>query len=452
MLSKTTSDSLIKLSQLIRANIGEGGIGTEFSFKWGKIPDDIEFDRTNGDSISIGGDEYRQYIQCLELLANEKEIEHSSKREIEKELWHLVCEIFANADKLKDPKALRKVINSFQDQLRKPLEEYEIIIPIENLQLGKYVHEINGVKLFQILPEFAEKWGIIKENKTHELFYKDAIDKVVALLSEYAADPTKAIARARNRVNTVLDVLRVALLVDHEPRIVGWRIHDEEMLFKQSEQAAAKKVGLKNILFDWQRGFRPIQFKVDEVIARQMEASRQMIKDLLGSSGKKGHLENRLLRTLEWISNSVTRDELDDKVVDICTALETLLTTQDDLRKGECIALRTMLLCSKLGKSFFEPESVMNIYLKRSEIVHGSSRRVCTESDYRIGRTIALDTFCKSLSYIESRRIKKHKAFIDSLQDDKDLFKKTVGFWKPSEYYPDILKAAERILDGNQIC
>jgi len=147
----------------------------------------------------------------------------------------------------------------------------------------------------------------------------------------------------------------------------------------------------------------------------------------------------------------VIRDELDDKVVDICTALETLLATKDDLRKGECIALRTTLLNTKLNKPFFEPVNVMDLYLKRPDIVHGSARKVCTESDCQIGRRIALDVLIKSLSYIQLNGITQHRAFIDSLQDDKELVQKAVDFWKPrTKYYPDIVKAAERIIGSNK--
>lgn len=451
MFSKQTADNLHKLAQSVIVNKGERSLGPSFSTKWGEIPDDIEFDRTGGDSLSISGDEYRQYVICLESLINERELEYLSKREVDKELWHLVCEIFIGSDTLREPRAFRLLLSSFQDRLKKPLEEYEIIVPIENLQFGGHVHKILGVEFFEPSPEFLKKWGIDKDNKIHKFFYDAVISKGAAVLSEYAADPSKAVERARDTVNTALDMLRIALLFDHEPRIIGWKIHDEEMLFRRSEHAAARKVGdYSFVFFSGQRAFRSIELKINDVISKQIEASQKIIDCLFNKDGMKGRIRERILRAATWISNSIIREEPDDKIVDVCTALETLLTTKGDLRKGECIALRTTLINTKLNKPFFDPVHVMNLYLKRSDIVHGSSRRICTESDYQIGRLIALDVVSKSLEYIKSNNITQHKSFIDSLQDDKVMFQKAVDFWKPyTKYYPDILKAAERIV-GNK--
>ena len=351
MFSKQTDDNLNKLTQLIMTNKGKRSPGSSISTRWGYIPDDIEFDRTEGDSLSIGGDEYQQYVICLESLTDERELEHLSKREIDKELWHLLCEVFVDSDKLKKPKALKELLASFQDRLRKPLEEYEIIVPIENLKLGNYTHRIAAVAFVEASSEFLQKWGINKNNKLHEFFYDAAVDKAVALLSEYAGDYSKAIDRARETINTAIAMLRVALLFDHEPRIVGWKIHDEEMLFRESEHSAARKIGDDSaIYFSGQRSFRSIEFKVNEVISKQIEISSQIIECLFDTDGLKGRIRDKILRAMQWISSSVVREEPDDKIVDICTALETLLTTKDDLRKGECIALRTMLINANLKK------------------------------------------------------------------------------------------------------
>jgi hypothetical protein len=449
MFSEKTADNLNKLAKLLIDNKGKSETVIDWPFKWGKIPEDIEFDRAQGDSLHITGEEYNQYHLCLVSLVNERELEYLSNREIDKELWHLVCEIFTNTTILKDPKALRKSLYSFQNRLKKPLIEYEIIIPIENLKIGEHVYEIAGTKLFEMSPEFAQQWGIIKDKIIHDIFFKEAVGKAVATLTENAADPDKAAERARDRVKTSLDILRVALLLDHEPRVISWKIHDEEMLFTQSEHIAIRKgKDTTNIFFDIKRGFRSVEFKVDQIIYNQLETSRMVIESLFNRNIITGHIKDRLSRTIKWISNSVIKDELDDKVIDICTALETLLTTKDDLRKGECIALRTTLLNAKLKKTFFNPVYVMDIYLKRSEIIHGSAIKVCTESDYQIGRIIALDILVKSLSYIQLNGIKQHKTFIDSLQDDKDLLDKAVDLWENTIYREDIKKAVERIREN----
>ncbi len=59
-----------------------------------------------------------------------------------------------------------------------------------------------------------------------------------------------------------------------------------------------------------------------------------------------------LIRALEWIGESIKRESLDDKIVDICTALETWLVIKSDQIKGEAIAMRMMLLQTQLDKVF----------------------------------------------------------------------------------------------------
>ena len=448
MFSNQTNQHLIRLASLIIENRGK--TGQPFPFKWGNIPDDIEFDRSDGISLAITGEEYLQYVKCLESLAAEPELEHLSKREIDKELWHLTCEVFVNAEKLKDVNTLRENLAAFHERLRKPIEEFEVIIPVENLRVGNHAHEIYGVKFLEMTSARALEWGISKEQQAHELFYTAAVDKVVAILTERGADPWKAADRAREKVATALHLLRIALLIDHEPRIIGWKIHDEELLFKQSEHIAVRKKNKLDLLLPgWRRSFRSVELTINDTISKQIETSCRMLGDLFSEKSINISIRDRLIRSLEWVSNSVAREEPDDKVVDICTALETLLATKDDPRKGERIALRTTLLNMVQDKPFFDPVHVMNLYLKRSDIVHGSARKVCTESDCQIGRLIALDSFSKSLTYILANKITRHSAFIESLQKDKVLVQKAVDFWERyPQYYPDILKAAEKILSS----
>jgi hypothetical protein len=47
------------------------------------------------------------------------------------------------------------------------------------------------------------------------------------------------------------------------------------------------------------------------------------------------NLKDLIERTLHWIGLSISEVDPDIKISFLCTALETLLTTKDDKRKGE---------------------------------------------------------------------------------------------------------------------
>ena len=294
----------------------------------------------------------------------------------------------------------------------------------------------------------ALAWGVNKSKPLYSRLYDAVVkNKTVALLCEKGCDPWKAVDRARERLAIALNTLRVALLIDHEPRIVGWKIHDEQMLFAQEEDIGVKKQGSQNLILpSWERGFRSIEFMVNDIISKQIVKSAELIDCLFKETGIHGRIRDRLVRAMEWIGDSVTRESLDIKVVDICTALETLLATKQDKRKGEAITLRMMLLYSLLNKPFFNPVQVLELYNKRSDIVHGSDKDACSDSEYSTGRWIAVDVLQTALIYIKKKNITQHADFIRCLQTDGALVQKAVDFWKPyPKYQKDIAEAAKQM-------
>jgi len=172
------------------------------------------------------------------------------------------------------------------------------------------------------------------------------------------------------------------------------------------------------------------------------------VEDLFKRNGIQGGIREHLVRGLEWIGGSITREDEDDKIVDLCTALETLLATKQDAKKGEHIALRMMLLHMHLGQPFFNPAEVLSIYEKRSEVIHGSRRRICTGSDYRTTRMITIEIFRNVLTYIRKNSITRHSRFIASLESDTEALEKCVSWLGQfsGSYYNDIREVAERLL------
>ena len=422
-----------------------------FPFKSGFIPKDIEFDRSRGDWLHIWGESCIQYALCLELLTQERELEYLSKNEIDNELWHFTCEIYTNPQKENNPKALKFILNSFQEHLKKPLEQYEVMVPIKNLDLKGHSFDFLGVKYLTMTSNFALEWGIKQENPFHKIFYDDAIDKTVTISVEYGADPTKAAERAQRKLVANLKMLRVALLLEHEPRIIGWGIWDMQMLFSQSGHHGVRKKGdPSRFSAGWERGFTCIDFTINDDVSNQINISNLLLSNLFDNKTISINIRDRVIRALEWISNSITRESLDDKIVDLCTAFETLLTTKNDRLKGEAISLRYMLLYAKLSKPIFDPKYLFELYLKRSDIIHGSVKDICTQYDYEIGRTISLDLISKVLYYIRSNGISRHASFINDLQADKSLVLKQLDFWKGyPKYYTDIIKVGKLMLERN---
>ena len=97
---------------------------------------------------------------------------------------------------------------------------------------------------------------------------------------------------------------------------------------------------------------------------------------------------------------SITRESYDHKIVDLCTALEAVLTTKSDGRKGEAIAFRTMLLSIAIDEPFPYPRDAYRLYDLRSQVVHGAALGACGENDYLQLRLIAQKAALNAITFI----------------------------------------------------
>lgn len=89
-------------------------------------------------------------------------------------------------------------------------------------------------------------------------------------------------------------------------------------------------------------------------------------------------------RTVHWISEAIAVSGADVRVLLLCTALESLLTAPEDRRKGESIAIRSMLLPSAIDQGFGDPREIVRVYDIRSRIVHGSRYGIANDRHHQV--------------------------------------------------------------------
>ena len=449
-ISINTRQCLFDLAKSILDNKNRSRGEWGWPFRLGKIPEDVRCTELEGGSLITSGEEYAHYRKCLTLLGTEALLKDISVQELDKELWHFFCEVFCDPNAFRNNSGIQNAVNGLLKRLNKPVIQYEVLIPLEkHLQLNGHIIELAGVKFIRMTEADVVGWGIDKDKSpVHERFCDAAIGNTVALMCEQCHGSDKAIENAREKLTAALNALRVALLIDHDPHLVGWRILDEQMLFNAGEELAIReKGGSTPVSIGFYAGFRSFQFIIDDVFSNQIAQSKQVIDCLFMPGVAQSRIQRRIFRALQWIGGSITRERLDDKIIDICTALETLLATKNDKKKGEAIVLRMMLLYSLLNKPFFDPVKLLEIYEKRSDIVHGSDRDICLDSDYKLGQWIAVDVLNNVLTYIRKHKITQHADFFKELETDPVLIEKMVDFWKRyPTHYKKIIKAAEEII------
>jgi hypothetical protein len=397
-------------------------------FKQGALPGPVQRVAGDGETLVITGEEFRLYDQVLLRLSAEKDMEHLTVRDIDTELWGLVCELFVRREEYRNDTARLQAIRRFLARLQKPWQEYEVIAAIHDLDLRVRVLDIVGVRLCTLSRQAAADWGLGGSPRLND-FAQDLVGRTTAFTVVKAGSPGRAVERARIEIDDALNTLRFALAGS-----ILANIPDAAMLFRRGEASAVKARSSGRIeLINWRRGFKPMGFEVHRRTADSVRRYLEPINALVEGQTP-GKLRSRLLRALHWIGTSITRESHDDKIIDLCTALETLLTSRSDERKAEAVALRSILLAATLGQAFSDPFPVYQLYERRSEIVHGSALRVCGQKDYAHLLWIAT-TIATQFAELAGRNssITTHAKLIAAIERP-DLLSQVIAWLEP---YPD---------------
>jgi hypothetical protein len=130
-----------------------------------------------------------------------------------------------------------------------------------------------------------------------------------------------------------------------------------------------------------------------------------------------------LERTLYWIGQSISEIEIDIKIAFLCTSLETLLTTQDDKRKGERLAYRGYLLAMEVGSDdhYIQPLKILRIYDLRSKIVHGSTFGEANNNDFNYLLQFTKRTFKNFIIFASNNNLNRPSKIYKKLLDSKHI-------------------------------
>ena len=316
------------------------------------VPSGAVADEQHEASLFLGGRSGELYLKALDSLDTDPAFENLARADMENELDDLLRDLVVTQGQMRTSSAIRKRATAFLDKLARPLEKYEVAFGVERMNLGSGSLTVGDVVFQKFSTELAQDWNYSEIPDGSRGFLDDLVNQSVGIVTINAGSPRKAVERAVAVFDRALNTLRVCI-VSSNP--VG--ISDRWLLQRRGELHAVRQVNPKTSPVGWgaARGFRPVSL---DLAAPWTESTRDFIGRLgpLYDGTMQGKLRDALLRSLEWIGMSITRESYDHKIVDLCTGLEAVLTTIDDPRKGEAIAFRFMLLSTALGKPFCPPE------------------------------------------------------------------------------------------------
>lgn len=369
---ETLADLVVRSRSIPLAdlNLAEGA-------RSGPIPAALLGEEETSDSMILSGPEYAQFRKAIYWLRREPELEHLSDDDLDEGLWEFACRLALDPALEGQDSAPRGRTVELLAELMRPWVEYEVAIEIQDLHLASELN-VGGTTLTKWTPDLAIQWSITK-SPSDNILGRESLNTTVALARVMAGGERQALDRGRLLIDRALDLVRVGLVTS-----IYVRVHDQEVLFRRGERSAVRLIDTGAcVLQTWSLGLRPFGTNVSDERAAQVIAKLAPLEGLLADKSRSTALRDRLARAVHWISVSMTRESFDDKVVDLCTALETLLAPKSDPRKGEALALRTMLLPTALADGFIDPVPSYYRYIRRSDVIHGSDLYVCDEHDYR---------------------------------------------------------------------
>ncbi|KAF5432017.1 hypothetical protein C5S39_04550 [Candidatus Methanophagaceae archaeon] len=370
------------------------------------VPTDIDIDRSKGNSFVLYDKYLKLYLDVLNKLKCESALEYLKDSELENALLHFTCEIIAGYSVYKNTGELKEKIDVFLSDILRPLEEYEVLVPILYLDAKDLEIEIGDVIVKKFDEIALEEWGI----RNDTIIFNDIVNKTMAIIPEKGNNPELVCDRARKKADFVIRILQVSISTNT-------LTSDKNTLFKQDEILCYKKKDTpSSVGAQWKRGYKALPIELNEDLEKSINKFLSSVPGILEEEKPPLKLRKRFRWALTWIGRSIEEENPDIKIIYLSTALEAILTTISDEEKGKTLAYRMLLLNFHVEKPFTDPVKVLLIYELRSKIVHGSEMGIASHHEYLIMKHVAIETLRYSLEIVRKEGLRKHDKFIKAIE------------------------------------
>jgi hypothetical protein len=344
-------------------------------------------------------------------LREDKRAEHLEDRKLMEKLSALISDVIENKEEFKAQSILNKRIEEFLTEIIKPEEKYQVLFKIHNLHAQIEETEFWDCTVASYNNEQLTAWGFNPEKwymSGSEVFE----NQNVIVISEQGHNIAEVVKRARVKAIRRLRVLQNYLKEEF--------IHDEQLFFKLSTEYVVKReIDSVIVSSGFDRKHSAIKYDYPQYLIDGIGAAN---KDFALVQELPPNLKDLIERALHWIGLAISEIDPDIKISFLSTALETLLATQDDSRKGERIALRGYLLAMEVKSDHHSmPQEVLRVYNLRSTIVHGSNISVASKHDYWFMLDFTQATLKHFIQFVSENNLTKPKPIFDKLLQSEHL-------------------------------
>ncbi|MEJ2047073.1 MAG: hypothetical protein P8X92_03120, partial [Dehalococcoidia bacterium] len=118
----------------------------------------------------------------MNVLAKELVPQHASSRDLVQALWGLCGEIAGNPTTYQARGELRRKLNAFVRELKKPLKLYQVAYKLDNLALGNGIFSLGDVRFFTMTDEELIRWGVSREEPLLSNLFNEFSNHPVAVV------------------------------------------------------------------------------------------------------------------------------------------------------------------------------------------------------------------------------------------------------------------------------
>lgn len=336
-----------------------------------RVPDEFVTEKMRQErllDLVLVGEEFVGFKKIFSQLRADPRTEYLKDRDLEERFWYLFCQIYFQRERYKRDGLLSSTVKEFIDEVCQPLKEYEVVFAVEGLELRGDCVDFWGSVLIKLSD------GLINEaNLSFSNFHKHMIgydlksafeNKAGILVREMGNNRSFVAARVRERAQVLLKTLQAYLKE-------GFGRQEEDLLFELSELYVMRETaGPFRWLGGWDRKRRPGKL----ILSDPVKGCIEQAKDHFNFLGKMDvSLRKKVEIALYWTGQAVKEDIFSFKILYLCTAMESLLTTIDDKRKGEALVYRMTVVNHIVEGAFPNPEMLLSFYEDRSKVVHGAA-------------------------------------------------------------------------------
>lgn len=363
----------------------------------------------------------RIYWHALGEISRELVPQYMGQSELNDSLWALFREVAANSSNYCRTGALKRRLDKFNEEMKRPLYLFVVAYSISNLDLGGQVFCVGSVRFFTMDDNEANMWGLIEDNPALSYARDHWMHHTAAAVEVQAADDQRALETGLAQVTSSMDLLRLAgvrgvIFSAFDDRLFLWRLNGRSI----TRQIRPNQ---PSITYHWEHGFRPFITEMGSRVKKGLDPQVSSLQ-AIANGELPDEISRHLERAINWISSGITRERLDDKIVDLCTALETLLLPNyRGGQKGQMIALRHRLIGGE-----WSPIGILVLYNLRSEIVHGSRLNVSQYLDYWDLLVICFITVDKLVSLAKRNPAVQNPKDLVGIAETQDNLERLINF------------------------